>query len=735
MNSQNNQGKSSHITSSTQKASICCPIAENDSESSPQSVAKYSNSAAQPTGRTTNHVICRVKSNFLANKKTQFITHNFLQAHAKPSLNYFPFRQDDYAAFTSFIPVLSSPSVQVQQQNTSNSLFNATREMHVSKVGVGKVENATLSKQPKSPKFEISTPGVCLHDSKQARSGLVPKPFTTKSSLEPTPRNRREAIASAYWGDYYEAELVEMDNHLTNGTWRLVPFSSVPKGKRPIRSKWVYADQTDANGQIIKFKARLTAMGNFQKEGVDFTDTFASVMRTKTFRILLQIYNSLPTNSMEHWDVKAAFLNAPLEEEVYLYQPEGHVIPGTEGLVCKLDKAIYGLRQAGRAWMLHFQRLLTGTKFAPLMKDEAVFIAHTPEGGWCIVGTHVDDIFPVFNDEGRELRHRLLSHLQKHVTIKNEGDISWALKTKIQRDPVAGILKISQTNYVQEIIQRFGFAKISPESTPAYDCGPLSVMSEEDLPTSPEAIVNLHHAHPFYEAIGCLWWAANISRPDIYTAVFRASQFVSKPSKKLWLWITRIFRYLKGHPSLGLVFTRPTLIADPKFIIPADTPLLKGSVDASFADQLKKRSTLGQLSWFLGALVDWNSKCSTRVLDSSTDAECCSLVMFGKENSWVRSLLKEIGIFRVNHPTVVLEDNTAAIALSGQGPTKRTRHFDISWHRFKDTVDFGELKLEYCNTHSNPADFLTKPLGPKKFIVFRDMFMGGAELQHHFDPH
>ena len=154
-------------------------------------------------------------------------------------------------------------------------------------------------------------------------------------------------------------------------------------------------------------------------------------------------------------------------------------------------------------------------------------------------------------------------------------------------------------------------------------------------------------------------------------------------------------------------------------IVPLEVPLLSGSADASFADCDKKKSTLGQVYWFMGALVDWNSKTSSRVLDSSTDAECCSLVAFGKENAWLRDLLKELGIFKVDLPTPVQEDNTAAIALSRQGPTKRSRHYDISFYKFKEQVAMKEMILHYVNTHENPADFFTKPLGLAKFIYFR----------------
>lgn len=148
-------------------------------------------------------------------------------------------------------------------------------------------------------------------------SKVSPTDATTKPISIPAPCNRKEALASPWWPGYYNAELAEMESLRKNGTWKLIPRSEVPRGVNVLRDRWAYSDKLTLGGTSNeKFKARLTCMGCFQRAGVDYTDTYASVMNTRTFRMLLQLYNSQEENSMVHWDVSTAFIHAPLEEKV-----------------------------------------------------------------------------------------------------------------------------------------------------------------------------------------------------------------------------------------------------------------------------------------------------------------------------------------------------------------------------------------------------------------------------------
>ena len=161
--------------------------------------------------------------------------------------------------------------------------------------------------------------------------------------------------------------------------------------------------------------------------------------------------------------------------------------------------------------------------------------------------------------------------------------------------------------------------------------------------------------------------------------------------------------------------------------------LISGAADSSFADAPKGKTTLGFCIKFCDNLVEYDTKMSTRVLDSSTDGECNSLVLLGHSNSWWRDLLKEFGLFTVNAPTEVKEDNSSAIILTGHGSARRSRHFDIAFYKLKDTVQFGDLELIKVPTAENEADFFTKCLPPHSFLKHRATLMGSLSDQTYFE--
>jgi len=193
----------------------------------------------------------------------------------------------------------------------------------------------------------------------------------------------------------------ELQSITKNRTWELV---TLPPGKRPIGLKWVFKLKKNAEGEIIKYKARLVAKGYVQKQGIDFEEVFAPVARLDTVRMIL----ALAANrgwQVHHLDVKTSFLNGDLEEEVYVSQPKGFEVKGKEKCVLKLSKALYGLRQAPRAWNVKLDKSLKSLNFTKCACEPAVYTRGTGRNA-VILGVYVDDLIVIGSDPAEIMKFK-----------------------------------------------------------------------------------------------------------------------------------------------------------------------------------------------------------------------------------------------------------------------------------------------------------------------------------------
>jgi hypothetical protein len=217
------------------------------------------------------------------------------------------------------------------------------------------------------------------------------------SSLPPVPKDLLppstlgQAKRSPWWSGFEGAIRSELKALEDNKTWDAVDRSEVPRGRNILRSKFVFDIKRVRQG---KFKARLVAMGFSEVEGVDFLHTHASVMATKTFRILLAFWNYEKTLGLEHWDVKTAFVNAPLDETIFVHPVPGYEGVGGPGKIFKLKKALYGLKQSAWAWQQYLSKKKFGMGAKRHLNDECLYIFREGDA-WVLIGTHVDDMFPL----------------------------------------------------------------------------------------------------------------------------------------------------------------------------------------------------------------------------------------------------------------------------------------------------------------------------------------------------
>jgi hypothetical protein len=205
--------------------------------------------------------------------------------------------------------------------------------------------------------------------------------------VEDTPTTISEAYSSPDADLWKEAVRSEMDSIMSNGTWEVVDR---PYGCQPIGCKWIFKKKLRPDGTIERYKTRLVAKGYTQKEGEDFFDTYSPVARLTTIRTLIVVAASYGL-IIHQMDVKTAFLNEELDEEIYMDQPEGFIVDGQENKVCRLIKSLYGLKQAPKQWHEKFDNTLTAAGFAVNESDTCVYYRYG--GGESVVlCLYVDDI-------------------------------------------------------------------------------------------------------------------------------------------------------------------------------------------------------------------------------------------------------------------------------------------------------------------------------------------------------
>ena len=191
--------------------------------------------------------------------------------------------------------------------------------------------------------------------------------FVFSLSSHSVPSNIHEALSHPGWR---QAMIDEMQALEHSGTWELV---SLPPGKKAVGCRWVYTVKVGPNGEIDRLKARLVAKGYTQVYGLDYCDTFSPVAKITTVRLFLAMA------AMRHWplhqlDIKNAFLHGDLEEEIYMEQPPGFVAQGEYGLVCKLRRSLYGLKQSPRAWFGKFSHIVQLFGLKRSEADHSVFL-------------------------------------------------------------------------------------------------------------------------------------------------------------------------------------------------------------------------------------------------------------------------------------------------------------------------------------------------------------------------
>ncbi|GJS34569.1 retrovirus-related pol polyprotein from transposon TNT 1-94 [Tanacetum coccineum] len=405
------------------------------------------------------------------------------------------------------------------------------------------------------------------------------------SQIEPT--SIAKALSDSSWVEAMQEELLQFK---LQQVWKLV---DLPNGKRAIGTKWVFRNKKDKRGIVIRNKARLVAQGHRQEEGIDYEEVFAPVARIEAIRLFLA-YASFMGFLVYQMDVKSAFLYGTIKEEVSVTQPPGFKDPDHPDKVYKVVKALYGLHQAPRAWYETLANYLLGNGFKRGKIDQTLFIKKQ-KGDILLVHVYVDDT--IFGSTNKELCTAFEKLMKDKFQMSSMGELTFFLGLQVTQKE-DGIF-ISQDKYIAEILKKFNYTDMKSAST----------LVDLEKPLVKDGDADDIDVHLYKSMIGSLMYLTT-SMPDIMFAVFACARFQVTPKTSHLLAIKRIFRYLKGKPTLGLWYSR-------------DSPYeLVAYTDSDYVRATQDRKSTTRGCQFLGnRLISWQCKKQTVVATSITEVE------------------------------------------------------------------------------------------------------------------
>ncbi|XP_039137235.1 uncharacterized protein LOC120274764 [Dioscorea cayenensis subsp. rotundata] len=509
------------------------------------------------------------------------------------------------------------------------------------------------------------------------------------------PVTYEEAQRIPEWREAMNAELSSINR---NHTWELI---SPPPGKKIIGVKWIFKRKYKANGEVDKCKARLVAKGYTQEYGVDYEEIFAPVARMDTIRLLIALA------AHKNWaifqlDIKSAFLNGEIEEEVYVEQPKGYVIQGKEQMVYKLHKALYGLKQAPRAWYGKFDAYLQQQGFKRSMTEHTLYTKVGEKEEMIIVCIYVDDV--IYMSPSLEMMNRFKDDMKRNFEMTDLGLLSYFLGLEIKQDTLG--IHVSQKKYIEDLLKSFNMFNCKPSSTPLCTNAKLNLFDEAE----PADIT------AYRKLIGKLIYVTQ-SRPDIAFSVNLLSRFMHQPTRNQYGAAKQILRYLAGSMDFGIYYERGN---ECKLMCYSDSDWGGNLVD--------RKSTTGAAFTFGSGIVSWISKKQEIVTLSSTEAEYVALCGACCQSLWLKRILSDCGeIF--DDPIPIWCDNRSCIAIA-KNPVLhgRTKHIDVKYHFIRELVTENSIQLLFCNTEEQLADIFTKCVDAKKLYKFRDL-LGICSLQ------
>ena len=484
----------------------------------------------------------------------------------------------------------------------------------------------------------------------------------------------------------------------------LVPRSDIPRGQRPLKGKLVCKRKRDDAGNISRYKVRYVVKGFAQRYQIDYDKTTAPTARLESFRALMHVAAALDWD-IQHFDIKTAFLHGvlPDTETVFMEQPPGFEETGKEDWVWRLQKSLYGMKQASRIWNQTFHKTIVQLGFERLPNEWCVYRRQTTTGT-TIFAVHVDDIISISSSCSENDLFK--AELQNHWDISDLGTAKFALGISISRDRPSRTIRLAQTALIDRLVDQFGQTSAHPVDTPMV-LGTQITRPDPTVPV-PSNISTWMENTPYRSLVGTLNYLAVATRPDISYAVGRLASVLDCYRPEHWTAAIRVVRYLKGTRLHCLELGGDNPIR----------PLIFS--DSDYANCPESSRSVGGYCFTLGSgMVSWASRKQQHTADSTCYAEYIAIHSASHEVLFFRQFLDGLHM-PVLAATPLYCDNQAARQLTeDQRWHAKIKHFRVRYHSIRELVDNDELLVHGVRSSNNVADILTKPLGPTDFARLR----------------
>jgi hypothetical protein len=437
---------------------------------------------------------------------------------------------------------------------------------------------------------------------------------------------------------------------------------------------------------VTRNKERLIAKGYSQVEYLDFDETFAPVGRLESIRILLA-YATHHDFKLYQMDVKSAFLNGSIKEEVYVEQSSGFEDEKYPNHVYKLHKMLYGLKQAPRAWYECLRDFLIENGFRI---DKVNFTLFTRKMGkdLFICQIYIDDI--IFGSTNASFCEEFSKIMTDRFEMSMMGELKYFLSFQIKQ--LEDGTFISQTKYALDLLKKFGMDKDKPIKTP------MGINGHLDLDMGSKSLDQKVYRY----MIGSLFYLY-ASRPDIMFSVCMCARFQAAPKECHLRVVKRIMSHLVLTPYLGLWYLKGAHFE------------LIGYSDVDYAGCKVDRKSTSGICQFLGrSLVCWSSKKQNSVALSTAEAKyvaagsCCAQLL------WMRQTLKDYG-YTLNHLPLLCDNESAIKIAYNTCEHSRTKHIDIRHHFLRDHAIKEDIVTSIVRTNEQLTDIFTKPLDERRF--------------------